>query len=587
MSTLLSAQSISYETNIHALLVDVNFNIQTGDRIGLIGHNGSGKSTLLKLLTGELTPSSGNIKISNQCIVAYIEQHLPQDVANMTLINAVLQRLTLENRELDQWRAEVLLQQLGFLPQQWQLTPEQLSGGQHTRLLLARALIQQPDLLLLDEPSNHLDLPTLLWLSQFLQDWKGTFILVSHDQSLLDKVTNCTWILRDKTTYLFRLPCSAARKALAERDISEEHRHLAEQKEIDRIAISAKRLAIWGQVYDNENLSRKAKQMEKQIDRLKEEQTSVSEGYQWQLTLSGRAIQANRVLEREQAKVMIPDTQLSLFTTPFLQVKSGDRIAIIGANGCGKSTLMRLLWQHYQSDTGDSPEIKFHPRVNVGYYDQRLHQLNDNDNLLDALSHFAPTSSEERKMALIGAGFPYLRHQQTVATLSGGERSRLLFIGLSLAQYALIMLDEPTNHLDIEGKEALGEQINCFEGAAIVVSHDRWLIENSCNRFWFIHNQQLEEYHNVDLIYQQIEQQHNQAASEQLNEDLWHSETSNTELVIDSASKANHEDALLSQLLVLEDKLAADRQRKASHQKVALQQIWENEIQSLKIALGL
>lgn len=150
--------------------------------------------------------------------------------------------------------------------------------------------------------------------------------------------------------------------------------------------------------------------------------------------------------------------------------------------------------------------MKFHPAISAGYYDQQLEQLNDNDSLLDALRHFAPLTDEQRKMALIGAGFSYSPSTK-VATLSGGERARLLFIGLSLAQYELILLDEPTNHLDLEGKEALCEQISLFSGALLIVSHDRWLIENSCQRFWFIDDNRLEEYLNLDDIYHKIEQQ--------------------------------------------------------------------------------
>ncbi len=156
---------------------------------------------------------------------------------------------------------------MGFAEAAWSLTAGSLSGGQHTRLLLARALIISPDLLLLDEPGNHLDLPTMLWLEQFLARWNGSFILVSHDSALLDSVTNRTWILRDGQLQAFDLPCTQARAALAARDESDALRHKAEQKEIDRVTASAKRLATWGQVYDNEDLARKAKQMEKQVAR--------------------------------------------------------------------------------------------------------------------------------------------------------------------------------------------------------------------------------------------------------------------------------------------------------------------------------
>ncbi|ENU1227092.1 ABC-F family ATP-binding cassette domain-containing protein [Providencia rettgeri] len=581
MSTLLTVKSLNYDTSTSTLLNDISFTVQQGDRIGLIGHNGSGKSTLLKLITQQLSPNSGSITYSNHCVTAYIEQHLPDDVASLTLLDALVQKLPEQDKVTDRWRAEVILSELGFTSEQWEQKANAISGGQHTRLLLGRALIEQPDLLLLDEPSNHLDLPTLIWLGNFLQSWKGSFVLVSHDQSLLDKVSNCTWILRDKSLHFYRLPCSAARQALSEKDITDARRNQAEQKEIDRIASSAKRLAIWGHVYDNEALSRKAKQMEKQIDRLKDTQTELTEGYQWRLALNGKAIPADRVLELEGAVVSTPKGN-PLFKTAFHQVKSGDRIAIMGGNGCGKSTLLRLLWQNYQQDLRYSTQLKFHPAISVGYYDQQLEQLNDNDSLLDALRHFAPLTDEQRKMALIGAGFSYSRHQQKVATLSGGERARLLFIGLSLAQYELILLDEPTNHLDLEGKEALCEQISLFSGALLIVSHDRWLIENSCQRFWFIDDNRLEEYLNLDDIYHKIEQQAQPLLAATLGGDAPIKST-----IEISRGETAHEDALLETLLILEQKLLADQKRKLSHQKPQLQQQWSNEIAKIHAKLGL
>ncbi|EKT56773.1 ABC-F family ATP-binding cassette domain-containing protein [Providencia rettgeri] len=581
MSTLLTVKSLNYDTSTSTLLNDISFTVQQGDRIGLIGHNGSGKSTLLKLITQQLSPNNGSITYANHCVTAYIEQHLPDDIASLTLLDALVQKLPEQDKVTERWRAEVLLSELGFTPEQWEQKAYAISGGQHTRLLLGRALIEQPDLLLLDEPSNHLDLPTLIWLGNFLQSWKGSFVLVSHDQSLLDKVSNCTWILRDKSLHFYRLPCSAARQALSEKDITDARRNQAEQKEIDRIASSAKRLAIWGHVYDNEALSRKAKQMEKHIDRLKDAQTELTEGYQWKLALNGKAIPADRVLELENTVVSTPNGN-QLFKTAFHQVKSGDRIAIMGANGCGKSTLLRLLWQCYQQDLRYSSQLKFHPAISAGYYDQQLEQLNDNDSLLEALRHFAPLTDEQRKMALIGAGFAYSRHQQKVVTLSGGERARLLFIGLSLAQYELILLDEPTNHLDLEGKEALCEQISLFSGALLVVSHDRWLIENSCQRFWFIDDNRLEEYLNVDDIYHKIELQSQSLLTPTLGRDV-----SVKSAIKIPCEEPAHEDELLETLLILEQKLLADQKRKLSHQKPQLQQQWINEIAQIHAKLGL
>lgn len=574
MSTLLSAQSVGYDNAFGPLLAEVSFSLKKGDRIGLIGHNGCGKSTLLKILSGDLSAGHGSVTLSHQCLMARVEQHLPHELHGCTLLEAVLARLPENQRVSESWQGEVLLAQLGFAASSWTLTAGTLSGGQHTRLLLARALIRRPDLLLLDEPSNHLDLPTLLWLERFLQGWPGSFVLVSHDRYLLDKVTNCTWILRDKTLQFFRLPCSAARQALVEKDAADTHRRQAEQKEIERVEKSAQRLAVWGRVYDNEDLARKAKQMEKRVDRLKEEQTQLTAGTQWRLRLRGEALDADRLLALPQLDVRPAADAPVLFRLAHLRVKSGDRIAIVGRNGCGKSSLLQHLWREYQSAV--CGEVVFHPRVRIGYYDQSLQQLQDGDTLSEALTHFAPLTEEQRKMALIGAGFPYLRHQQRISALSGGERSRLLFVGLTLANHSLLLLDEPTNHLDMEGKEELAETLREFAGAVMLVTHDRMLIENSCNRFWLIDHQQLEEWQDLEPVYARL-------AEERGTEPQAARQTASS----DSEGLHHDEERLLACLFELEAKLQEDLARKTRHQKPALQQQWRNEIAEITVRLKL
>lgn len=574
MTTLLSAQSVGIDTAFGPLLAEVSFSLKKGDRIGLIGHNGCGKSTLLKILSGDLPASSGSVTLSHQCLMARVEQHLPAALYHSTLLEAVLTGLADGQHQPERWQGEVLLAELGFDRAAWDLTAGTLSGGQHTRLLLARALIRQPDLLLLDEPSNHLDLPTLLWLEQFLTGWNGSFVLVSHDGRLLDSVTNCTWILRDNTLQYFRLPCSQARTALQEQDLADEHRYQAEQKEIDRVEKSAKRLAVWGQVYDNEDLARKAKQMEKQVVRLKDQQTTLSAGSQWRLRLSGEALPANRLLALEQLAIRPAPAAPVLFSLDHLQVKSGDRIALVGRNGCGKSSLLHFLWQQYQQASCQG--AVFHPRVRIGYYDQSLQQLNDEDSLSDALSHFAPLTEDQRKMALIGAGFPYLRHQQKVCTLSGGERSRLLFVALTLANYSLLLLDEPTNHLDMAGKEELAETLQQFAGAVLLVTHDRTLMEQSCNRYWLIDDRQLTEWHDLLPVYAILAD----GSHSELAVPLDH------QPVADPAIAAN-EDHLLATLVALEHKLEEDLTRKPKYQKPQLQQLWRREIAEINRKLGL
>lgn len=569
MSILLTAQSLRVDTAFGTLFDSLSFTLKKGDRIGLLGDNGCGKSTLLKVLDGTDSPAAGTVALAGHCLMARVEQHLPEAIYPLTMLDAVLAQLPTTERESLRWKAETLLAGMGFTPQDMALTSATLSGGQHTRLLLARALIGDPDLLLLDEPSNHLDLPTMLWLEQFLQNWSGSFVLVSHDRQLLDAVTNGSWILRDKMLHYFALPCTAAREALRAKDESDTLRHKAEQKEIDRVTASARRLATWGKVYDNEDLSRKAKQMEKQVERLKESQTELTAGSPWTLTLRGDALRADRLLEMENLGVPPAPGLPDLFHVDIARLKSGDRVAIVGRNGCGKSSLMKLIWRHYAHEQANAG-LKLHPRVSPGYYDQTLNQLPDEATIFDALEPFAP-APQDRKMALISAGFPWARHGQQVSTLSGGERSRLLFIGLTLARYSLLMLDEPTNHLDMEGKEALAATLQQFEGGVLLVSHDRQLIAQSCNRFWLIEDGTLSEWHDAEAVF------------ERLRESAGLATPSATPAVADV--KAFASDDLLERLIALETLLTEDLARKPKHQKPQLQAQWRKEIEVIEAKL--
>lgn len=570
MSTLLTAQSLHVDTAFGPLFTNLSFTLKKGDRIGLIGYNGCGKSTLLQVLDGTVDPTSGNVSQANHCLMARVEQHLPDALLAQPLLQVVLAKLPALDRENQRWQAERLLAEMGFTPAEVQQQASTLSGGQHTRLLLARALIQQPDLLLLDEPGNHLDLPTLLWLEGFLQTWQGSFILVSHDNPLLDAVTNTSWILRDKTLHAFSLPCSAARQALEEQDASDVLRHKAEQKEIDRVAASAKRLAIWGRTYDNEDLSRKAKQMEKQVERLKESQTDLTAGTPWRLVLNGDALRADRILEMEQLPVPPAPDLPALFTVDQTRLKSGDRVAVIGRNGCGKSSLLRLLWRQMQLETTVNG-LRLHPRLKPGYYDQTLHQLADDVTLLEALEAFEP-APEVRKRALISAGFNWARHGQKVATLSGGERSRLLFVGLSLARYSLLLLDEPTNHLDMDGKEALAATLRDYPGGLLLVSHDRELISKSCNRFWLIDEYGLSEWKSADEVYENLRVAVRRPMAQAA-----------TSLTIEPEED---NDTLLERLVMLEQLLADDLARRPKHQKPQLQAQWREEIATINTRLS-
>ncbi|OEZ89170.1 putative ABC transporter ATP-binding protein YheS [Janthinobacterium sp. HH106] len=578
MTTLISTQALQLDTHDGFLFNELAFTLRQGDRIGLIGHNGCGKSTLLGLLSGTREATAGTIHYARACRLQHVEQHLPPELASLSLYDALLAPV-LEQPELH-WRVDSLLAELGFEHETAQVPVHSLSGGQHTRLLLGRALLQEPNVLLLDEPSNHLDLPSLLWLEQFLLRWRGAFILVSHDQRLLDNVATRSWILRDSRLYDFDLPCGPALAALAEADLAAAARHAAEQKEIDRLSASSARLALWGRTYDNEDLARKAKTMQRRIDKLKDAQSFVSDGAPWRLSLRGKPLAADQLLALDALDVRAVPASPLLFHTGQLWLKPGDRVALLGANGSGKSSLLRLCWQAIQEQE-ERADLRYHHAANIGYYDQSLRQLADTADLSDALYPFAvqneaARSQVARKQALISAGFPYARHGQTVATLSGGERARLLFLGLSLASYHLLLLDEPSNHLDMQGKAELGQALRGFAGGCLLVSHDRDLIETACNRFWVVADGRLEEWPDAASAYARLSAEDGQAPLPVPRVETAALAPAQTDV-----------DVQLERLCELEQLLAEDLARKPRHQKPASQQAWQAELAQLNQSLGI
>ena len=287
--------------------------------------------------------------------------------------------------------------------------------------------------------------------------------------------------------------------------------------------------------------------------------------------MHGDAVRADRLLEMENLPVPPAPGLPALFTTGVARLQSGDRVAIMGRNGGGKSSLLRLLWWQMQQPASEAG-LRLHPRLHAGYYDQTLHQLADESSLLEALEPFEP-SPETRKRALISAGFGWARHGQKVSTLSGGERSRLLFVGLSLASYSLLLLDEPTNHLDMEGKEALAATLREYPGGLLLVSHDRQLISQSCNRFWLIDEDGLSEWHDVDEVYTRLR------GNERLHSPA-------TQTPPQATTVDDLQEDLLERLVMLEQLLADDLQRKPKHQKPQLQAQWRQEIEEINIQLS-
>jgi ATPase subunit of ABC transporter with duplicated ATPase domains len=573
MTTLMSTHSLQMSAGHLPLFDGIDLSIQSGDRIGLIGANGSGKSTLLALLAGQRQPHDGRVQHAAPCRCEFVAQQLPVQLQGLST-RAVLEQAVADDPSLG-WQVDKMLDELQ-LTEQASVPVSALSGGQHSRLQIGRALLRQPNLLLLDEPSNHLDLPAQLWLEHFLQNWRGAFVLVSHDARLLDRVTQDTLILRDRRIYRFALPCSQARAALVEEDDSARQRRADEQKEIDRLSASSKRLAIWGREYDNEKLVRQAKSMEKRIVKLQEQQSVVGAGAPWRLELHGLSLPADALLRLEALDICPAPGLPPLLRAEDLRLRSGDRVALLGANGTGKSSLLRQCWRELR-DQLSAEGWYHHPAASIAYYDQSLQQLEDEAPLTDALYSLAPLPAVALRQALIRTGFPYSRHGQRVSSLSGGERARLLFLALSLASHHLLWLDEPTNHLDLEGKEELAEALTGFAGGVLLVSHDRDLIERSCNRFWVIKEGRIHEAHSAERAYAELI---GPQPLGQANNSL--GTASEVPVSIES-----DEERQLARWYELEALLAADLARKPRHQTPRLQQSWRDELHQLTACLGL
>ena len=590
MSVLLTCRNLSHTAGTKPLFQDLSLSVSRGDKVGLNGHNGCGKSTLLKILAGGAHPDGiaaddGDISRRQGLRLAMVEQFLPEAEADLSLHESVLARIPAGERDTEGYRAALTLSSLGFSEDQHNLLARDLSGGQLNRLMLARVLVGEPDLVLLDEPSNHMDLATLAMLERYLaEDIPCAFILVSHDRALLDAVTNRTIILRDERAYAFDLPYSAARTALTEMDIAAAAARADEDKKIEKLRASAKRLAIWGKVYDNEKLARKAKSMEKRVARLEQEKTFVSRGSGLSLSLDSRETRSNRVLRVADTRVTPPGVpEVKLFQIDELIIRPGDRLALLGLNGCGKTSLLTMIVNAYRQERErETPTeaFAFSPQTELGYYDQELNEVagEGGQTMLEFLRAHAQVQETTLRNGLINAGFAYQDHDRRVNVLSGGERARLMFLTLRLNRPNFLIMDEPTNHIDIDGREELEAQLAESGASLLMTSHDRRFIDNVANRFVLVSGGRLKEINDPETFYQSA------AFGDGSDDESASIEAATLEPVRDTGAgqpEPLEEDALLERILELESLLEADRARKPKFQKPKLQQTWAAELESL------
>ncbi|WP_108125216.1 ABC-F family ATP-binding cassette domain-containing protein [Saccharospirillum mangrovi] len=565
MSALITLSQVSLNRDAKPLFADLSLVVNRGDRIGLVGHNGSGKSSLLALMAGDIELDAGRRQVRRDLVIGRVEQFVPEELQAQTLLQAAIAALPATRRLEDGHRAEAELFKLGFNAEQLAQSVASLSGGQQNLLLLARAILIEPDVLLLDEPGNHLDILSLTLLRQWLQSQSVPWVMVSHDRHLLNALCTQTWFLRDQRLYHFNLPFDAARQALAEADEQARARRAEEEKEVARLQASAKRLAHWGHTYDNEDLSRKAKTMEKRVERLKADLTFVSQGSGLALALPEEGLTARQVLVLENARIDLPGDQNRSVTCEFLNVRPGDRIALLGVNGVGKSTSLKRMMAAVGDEEGD---IRWNPRVQLGYYDQLLSSLETNVSRFDWLRERLDGPDDAIRQTLLNAGVPYERFDQPVHSLSGGEKARLMFALFRLQRPNVLILDEPTNHLDLEGRQELIESLTGSDMTVLMTSHDRTFLDDVATRWWWIEAGVLREIDDPAAFYRQLEAGGDASPSSS-------STAQNTSVLPDS------EDAMLARLDWLEQQLSDDQARKPKHQKPERQAQWKAEIAEL------
>lgn len=574
MSAILQINNLCYTKQTKSLFNDLNLAVSSGDRIGLVGHNGSGKSTLFSLLTQKNSPDEGEIIQPRGLQLGLVEQFVPEHLRDRSLEQAVLTVLPEESQLVDLYKVQTLLGSLGFTPAQFQLTLNDLSGGQQNLTLLARAMIVEPELLLMDEPGNHMDVQALSRLKNYLLSHGNlTFLLISHDRDLLDSCCNRTCFLRDLKIINFDLAYAKARIMLAEHDETASHRRRQEQQELNRVKASAKRLALWGKTFDNEKLSKKAKSMEKRVEKLEQNITEVTRGSGLDLSLETNSLNSKTVLTLESLNVSTPDRKMHLLDCEYLVARPGDRIALLGENGSGKSTTLNRIMAEYTNPAKET--IRFNPNVSLIYYDQELQQFGQAIGRFDWLRNRVDVPDEPIKRALIQSGVAYRDFDQPVNQLSGGEKARLMFLLIRLVRPNLMILDEPTNHIDLEGREQLEEQLMSSGATLIITSHDRRFLENIATRFWTIRDQRLGEDQSLETFYRNLGDADpggrlKSAAGQSAG--------------IDTGTRCGDgslEDECLHRIEQLETLLQADKKRKPKFQKPEKQNQWQEELDKL------
>ncbi|BBE40065.1 ABC-F family ATP-binding cassette domain-containing protein [Streptococcus dysgalactiae] len=486
------------------LFQNISLQVDERDRIALVGPNGAGKSTLLKLLVGEETPTSGEVNTKKDLTLSYLAQNsrfesdktiydemlkvfeaLRQDEKRLrqmemdmaTVSGQDLTRLMMDYDLLAErfrqqggftYEAEIkaILNGFKFDESMWQMTIAELSGGQNTRLALAKMLLERPELLVLDEPTNHLDIETIAWLENYLANYQGALIIVSHDRYFLDKVATVTLDLMPNGLDRYSGNYSRFMALKAEKLVAEEKQFDKQQKEIAKLEDFVQKNIV------RASTTKRAQARRKQLEKIERLDKPTSGRKSAHMTFRAEKPSGNVVLRVEEAAIGYGDQVLS---EPInVDINKLDAIAVVGPNGIGKSTLIKSIIGQLPLLKG---QLKYGANVETGYYDQTQSHLTPSNTVLEELwQDFSTTSEVDIRNRLGAFLFSGDDVKKSVSMLSGGEKARLLLAKLSMENNNFLVLDEPTNHLDIDSKEVLENALIDFDGTLLFVSHDRYFI---------------------------------------------------------------------------------------------------------------
>ena len=552
---LVSLKEVYKSYGAEKILSGASFVLNDGDRAGLIGVNGSGKSTILRIISGRTAPDSGQMACARGMSIGYLEQEAGSGGAGTILEEMLSARpsvLALKKKLETQAHAVgilagtggagyetalteygVLLEEfektggyaydnmvtgalrgLGFQPDEFDRPLSTLSGGQKTRLAMAKLLLAGHDLLMLDEPTNHLDIPAIAWLEEFLKEYKGTVLLVSHDRYFLDNVANRILELSDGEVEEYPGNFSRYR-------VEKEKRTEARLREYE---LASARLAKEKEYINRMRAgvnARQAKGREKRLARFEMPDRPASEkkgpALEWTEVArsSDSVVVAEGLSKRFGGREVIADATFML--------RRGERVGVVGRNGCGKSTLLKMITGEIRPDTGG---VSLGPKVKTAYYAQGLEGLDPYSTVLDELWSVEPLATEQKMRDMLGAFlFSGDDALKKVGVLSGGEKGRLAIAKVVLAGANLLILDEPTNHLDIPSREALEDALAGFTGTVLAVSHDRYFLDGFADRIYEIKDGRLRAYHGNYSYYQEKKGSEEQEAARALTEgrEAWES----------------------------------------------------------------